>query len=116
MAGQSISNGARYGPRSAQELKKAKKMSPEGYYSLLGEAVYANQAPSIVGGKPKKGVALLEKMVVSFPDSVDIKIHLADGYHKVGKTVEARTIITPLLKTYPSNLFVKKVATKLQDK
>jgi tetratricopeptide (TPR) repeat protein len=113
MAGQSISKGAVFGPRAAGELKKAQALNPQGYYSLLIGAINANQAPSFAGGNPKKAVILLEKMATDFPDSTDVKIHLADAYSKVGRSEDAYRLITLVTKANPSNLLARKIAAKL---
>lgn len=113
LAGQSISNGAIYGPRAAAELKKAKGANPQGYFSRFVEAINTNQAPSFAGGSPKKAVVLLEKMAKDFPDSIDVKIHLSEAYMKVGRTEDASGIIMPIVKEYPDNLLTRKIAAKL---
>ncbi len=114
LASLGIRSGTIYGPRAAAELKKAKQANPNGYYSLLVEAINANQAPSFAGGNLKKAVELLEKLASDFPDSVDVKIHLSDAYIKTGRPDEARKLILPITKTYPSNLLAKKTADKLK--
>jgi hypothetical protein len=113
LAGQSIGKGAIYGPRAAKELKKAQAANPQGYFSLLVEAINANQAPSFAGGSPKKAVILLEKMAMDFPDSIDVKIHLSEAYSKVGRTEDAYRLIMPITKAYPSNLLARRIAAKL---
>jgi hypothetical protein len=115
LAGQSMIKGAYYGPRAAAELKKAQKANPQGYYSLLIEAINANQAPSFAGGNPRNAVALLEKMAKMFPDSIEVNIHLAEGYLKTGQTEDARKLIVSLIKEAPFNLLAKKVAAKLPE-
>ena len=116
LAGLSISSGAMYGPRIATELKKAQKANPTGYYSLLVEAINVNQAPSFVGGSPKKAVVLLEKMALDFPDSIDVKIHLSEAYGKVGRFNEAMEVIKPIIKAHPDNLLARKIAAELLSK
>ena len=106
--------GAKYGPRAASELKKAQKANPEGYYSLLVEAINACQAPSFAGGSPKKAALLLEKMANDFPDSADVRIHLADAYIRLARYEEASTLILPIVKSDSSNLLAKKIAAKLK--
>jgi tetratricopeptide (TPR) repeat protein len=115
LASQGIRNGAVYGPRAAAELKKAQKANPQGYFSRLVEAINANQAPAFAGGNLKKAVVLLEKMKADFPDSIDVTIHLSNAYSKVGRREEARTLIEPILKTFPSNLLAQKVAAQLPE-
>ena len=105
--------GAKYGPRAASELKKAQKANPQGYFTLLVEAVNANRAPSFAGGSPKKAIELFEKMAKTFPDSIDVKIHLADAYTQVGRTDDARRTIDPVTAAFPYNLLAKKIATNL---
>ncbi len=116
MAGQGINNGAINGPLAAKELKKAQKTNPDGYYTLLVEAINANQAPSFAGGNPQKAIMLFEKMVTAFPDSVDVKIHLADAYNKVKRYEDAKRLITMVVKENPLNLLAKTIADKLTDK
>jgi hypothetical protein len=116
LAVQGFKNGAIYGPRAAKELKKAQRANPRGYYSLLIEAINANQAPSFAGGSPEKAVVLLEKMITVFPDSVDVKIHLAEAYGKVGRKDDAKRVILPIVKEYPANLLARKIAAKLSPK
>jgi predicted Zn-dependent protease len=105
--------GAKYGPRAASELKKAQKANPEGYFTLLVTAINANRAPSFAGGSPKKAVELFEKMAKTFPDSIDVKIHLADAYIQVGRKEDARRTIDPLTAAFPYNLLAKKIAANL---
>jgi hypothetical protein len=113
LAGQGMRKGVIYGPRAGAELKKAQKANPLGYYPQLVEAINANQAPSFAGGNPKKAVALLEKMAVIFPDSIDVKIHLADAYLHVGRKEDGRNLLVSIVNSYPSNLLAYKIAGKL---
>jgi predicted Zn-dependent protease len=106
----------KYGPKAADELKKAQKANPQGYYSLLVEAINACQAPSFAGGNPKKAALLLEKMVKEFPDSADVRIHLADAYIRLDRYEEARNLILPIVKSDSLNLLAKKIAAKLPEK
>jgi tetratricopeptide (TPR) repeat protein len=115
MAGQGINNGALNGPLAGKELKKAQKANPKGYYSLLIDGINANQAPSFVGGSPQKAIALFEKMIATFPDSVDVKIHLAEAYSKVKRKEDALRLIEPVVKTYPANLLARKIAERLNN-
>jgi tetratricopeptide (TPR) repeat protein len=108
--------GAKYGPRAASELKKAQKANPQGYFTFLVEAVNANRAPSFVGGSLKKAVELFEKMAKTFPDSIDVKIHLADAYIQLDRMDEAEKLILPIVETAPSNLLAKKIAARLKIK
>jgi tetratricopeptide (TPR) repeat protein len=103
----------KYGPRAAEELKKAQKANPQGYYSLLVEAINACQVPSFAGGDPKKAVLILEKMAKDFPDSADIKIHLADAYIRLDRKDDARRAIDSVTAAFPYNPLAKKVAAKL---
>jgi hypothetical protein len=116
LAGMGIGKGAVYGPRVAMELQKAQKTNPQGYFSLLVDAINTNQAPSFAGGNPKKAAVMLEKMAALFPDSIDVTIHLADAYRKTGRLEEARNILFPLVKTHPSNLLARKFAAQLPPK
>jgi len=96
IAGQGIVKGAKYGPRAAAELKKARKANPQGYYSLLVEAINTSQAPSFAGGDPAKAALLLEKMEKEFPDSIDVKIHLSRAYRKAKRLADAAPKFNPL--------------------
>lgn len=116
LSGLGIRKGALYGPRSATELKKAQKANPEGYFSLLVDAITTLKAPSFVGGNPKKAVTMFEKMVRTFPDSIDVKIHLADAYGTLGRRNDAQMILAPVVTTYPSNLLARKIAATLKAK
>ena len=116
LAGRSISNGAIYGPRAARELKKAQAANPQGYFSLLVEAINANQAPSFAGGSPEKAIVLLQNMARIFPDSTDIKIHLSAAYSKVGRSEDARSLIEPVVNSQPFNLLARKIAKIGQGK
>jgi tetratricopeptide (TPR) repeat protein len=113
LAGQNIGKGAIYGPRAAKELKKAQSENPQGYFSLLVEAINANQAPSFAGGSPKKAVILLEKMATDFPDSIDVKIHLSEAYSKIGRSEDARYLIEPIVNSQPFNLLARKIAKRV---
>lgn len=113
MAGQGINNGALNGPLAGKELKKVQKANPKGYYSLLIEGINAYQAPSFVGGSPQKAIAIFEKMTGVFPDSVDIKIHLAEAYGKAKRKEDALRLIDSVVKAYPTNLFARKTAARL---
>lgn len=115
MAGQGINNGAINGPLAAKELKKAQRVNPKGYYSLLVEAINANQAPSFAGGSPQKAIMLFEKILSAFPDSTDVKIHLSEAYVKVGRTADARRLITPVVNEYPANLLARRIADRLSS-
>jgi hypothetical protein len=116
LAGQSFSNGTIYGPRAATELKKAQRANPQGYFTLLVEAVNANQAPPFAGGNPEKAVLLLDKLATAYPDSIDVKIHLSEAYIKTDRVTDARKLIMPITKAYPSNLLARKIAAKLPVK
>lgn len=113
MAGQGINNGALNGPLAGKELKKAQKANPQGYYSRLIEGINAYQAPSFVGGSPQKAITIFEKMTASFPDSVDIKIHLATAYSKAKRMEDAQRMIDSIVKAYPANLLARKTAEQL---
>lgn len=111
-----MSSGARYGPRAAQELEKARTARPRGYFTQLVEAINAYQAPSFAGGAPEKAVALFRKMEQRFPDSIDVKIHLAQALHKNGNTGEAAALILPIAASSPSNLLAKKTESLVTTK
>jgi len=113
MAGQGINNGALNGPLAGKELKKAQKANPKGYYSQLVEGINTNQAPSFVGGSPKKAIALFEKMTKIFPDSADVKIHLSEAYGKTKRKEDAQRLIESVVKAYPANLLARKIAKQL---
>ena len=116
LAAQGALKGMLYGPRSSSEAKKARDANPTGYFSLLTEAVNASQAPKFAGGDEKKAIAALEKMTPEFPDSVDVKIHLARTYTKAGMTEEARNMIAPIVAALPLNLLARKVAAEIPAK
>lgn len=113
LAGQSLRTGAIYGPRAAAELKKAQRANSQGYFSLLIEAINVNQAPSFAGGSPEKAVLLLNALAIRFPDSIDVKIHLADAFIKTGRTRDAAALITPVTNAFPWNLLAGKIAVRL---
>ncbi len=113
MAGQGINNGAINGPLAAKELKKAQQANPKGYYTLLVEAINANQAPSFAGGSTQKAITLFEKMITMFPDSVDVKTHLSDAYGKAKRKEDAKRLITSVVKEYPANLLARTIAERL---
>ncbi|MCU0608744.1 MAG: tetratricopeptide repeat protein [Chitinispirillaceae bacterium] len=110
LASTGIQNGALYGPRSASEVKKAKAANPKGYFALLAEAMNVSRAPAFAGGSPAKAAALLETLSSRFPDSIDVKIHLADAWSRSGRAADARKIITPIVDSFPANLLARKVA------
>ena len=116
IAGQGIVKGAKYGPRAAAELKKARKANPQGYYSLLVEAINTSQAPSFAGGDPAKAALLLEKMEKEFPDSIDVKIHLSRAYRKAKRLADARAEIQPIIKAHPKNLLARMVWDETMQK
>jgi tetratricopeptide (TPR) repeat protein len=105
----------KYGPLANDELKKAQKAAPQGYFSLLVDAVNVSRAPVFAGGNLKKAATMLEKLSKDFPDSMDVKIHLAEAYARIGRRDEARTIITPIVKSNPSDLFAAKVAARVKE-
>jgi tetratricopeptide (TPR) repeat protein len=116
LASLGIIKGAKYGPRAASELKKAQNANPQGYFTQLVEAVNANRAPSFAGGSPKKAVELFEKMATTFPDSIDVKIHLADAYKQVGRKDDASKTIELVAAAFPYNLLAKKIAATVAEK
>jgi hypothetical protein len=114
LAGLGLRKGMVYGPRSAREIRKAKKADSAGYFSLLAEALSMCRAPKFAGGDPKKGVVVLETMAGQFPDSVDVKIHLAYAYGKAGREADARRCIEPLVKDCPDNLLARKISKDIE--
>jgi len=58
-------------------------------------------------------VEFFEKMAKTFPDSIDVKIHLADAYTQVGRKDDARKTIDPVTAVFPYNLLAKKIAANL---
>jgi predicted Zn-dependent protease len=109
IAGLGIGKGTTYGPREAKELEKARKANPRGYFSLLATAINTSQAPSFVGGSPEKAVVMLEKMENDFPDSIDVKIHLAAAYRRAKRREDAFALIQPIVKAFPANLLAQRV-------
>jgi tetratricopeptide (TPR) repeat protein len=116
MAGQGINNGAINGPLAGKELKKAQKANPQGYYALLVEGINTYQAPSFVGGSPQKAIAIFDKMIASFPDSVDVKIHLANACIKAKRMEKAIRLLESVITDYPANLLAQKIAEQLDKK
>ena len=114
IAGLGFRKGMVYGPRSAKEIRKAKEADPGGYFSLLAEALSMCRTPKFAGGNLAKGVVMLEKTAAQFPDSVDVKTHLAYAYHKTGRGADARRLIAPIVKAYPANLLARKVAKDVE--
>ena len=76
----------------------------EGYqngsaYMVLG-LVYLN-APSIVGGDPKKAVEEMEKGLPFGEPNAFLHLHLAEAYKKVGRNDDARREIKKILSMTP---------------
>jgi tetratricopeptide (TPR) repeat protein len=76
----------------------------EGYqdgsaYMVLG-LVYLN-APSIVGGDPKKAVEEMEKGLRFGEPNAFLHLHLAEAYRKVGRNDDARKEIKKILSMTP---------------
>lgn len=76
----------------------------EGYqngsaYMVLG-LVYLN-APSIVGGDPKKAVEEMEKGLRFGEPNAFLHLHLAEAYNKVGRNDDARREIKKILSMTP---------------
>ena len=76
----------------------------EGYqngsaYMVLG-LVYLN-APSIVGGDPKKGVEEMEKGLRYGEPNAFLHLHLAEAYKKVGRSDDARRELKTILSMTP---------------
>jgi hypothetical protein len=105
-----------FGFRSAKERKKAKQANPQGYFTLMTEALNTERAPSIAGGNPKKAVALFEHMAMQYPDSIDVRIQLADSYSRVGRKDDGRKLIEPITAAHPDNLLARKVASFIGGK
>jgi len=116
LAGLGARKGMVYGPKSAWEIHKAKKADSAGYFSLLAEALSLCRAPKFAGGDPAKGATMLEKMAGQFPDSVDVKIHLAYAYRKTGRGADARRCIAPVVNDFPANLLARKTAKDITGK
>lgn len=76
----------------------------EGYqdgsaYMVLG-LVYLN-APSIVGGDPKKAVEEMEKGLRFGEPNAFLHLHLAEAYRKVGRNDDARSELKKILSMTP---------------
>ena len=76
----------------------------EGYqdgsaYMVLG-LVYLN-APSIVGGDPKKAVEEMEKGLRFGEPNAFLHLHLAEAYKKVGRNDDARSELKKILSMTP---------------
>jgi hypothetical protein len=106
----------KFGFRSARERKKANRANAQGYFTLMIEALNTERAPSIAGGNPKKAVTLFEQMAARFPDSIDVKIQLADAYMRVGRKDDGRKLIEPIAAARPDNLLARKVAMGIRGK
>lgn len=115
MATLGIRGGTKYGPRAAAELKKAKEVNGTGYYTRLVEAINFNQAPSFAGGNPAKALELLQNLRAEYPDSTDVKIHLADSLRKNKKSDAAATEILPVVKSNPRNLLAQKILKNIKN-
>lgn len=114
MATLGIRGGTKYGPRAAAELKKAKEVNGSGYYTRLVDAINFNQAPAFAGGNPAKALELLQKLSVEYPDSTDVKIHLADSLRKNKKNDAAALLILPIVKSIPKNMLAQKVMKSIK--
>jgi Tfp pilus assembly protein PilF len=68
-------------------------------YMVLG-LVYLN-APSIVGGDPKKAVEEMEKGLPFGEPNAFLHLHLAEAYQKVGRNDDARREIKKILSMTP---------------
>ena len=81
----------------------------EGYqdgsaYMVLG-LLYLN-APSIVGGDPKKAVDLMEKGLRFGEPNAFLHLHLAEAYLKVGRTDDARKQLNTILSMTPDQNYL----------
>jgi tetratricopeptide (TPR) repeat protein len=96
----------------------------EGYqngsaYMVLG-LVYLN-APSIVGGDPKKAVEEMEKGLRFGEPNAFLHLHLAEAYKKVGRNDDARREIKKILSMTPDPNYLPEyneasaAAQKLQE-
>ena len=68
-------------------------------YMVLG-LVYLN-APSIVGGDPKKAVEEMEQGLPFGEPNAFLHLHLAEAYKKVGRNDDARKEIKKILSMTP---------------
>jgi tetratricopeptide (TPR) repeat protein len=88
-------------------------------YMVLG-LVYLN-APSIVGGDPKKAVEEMEKGLRFGEPNAFLHLHLAEAYKKVGRNEDARREIKKILSMTPDPNYqpeykeASAAAQKLQD-
>ena len=62
--------------------------------------LYLN-APSIVGGDPKKAVDLMEKGLRFGEPNAFLHLHLAEAYAKVGRSEDARKQVNTILTMKP---------------
>ena len=81
----------------------------EGYqngsaYMVLG-LVYLN-APSVVGGDPKKAVELMEKGLQFGQPNAFLHLHLAEAYAKVGRKDDARKQLNFILSMTPDQNYL----------
>ena len=86
-----------------QEMETVLRLN-EGYqdgsaYMVLG-LVYLN-APSIVGGDPKKAVEEMEKGLRFGEPNAFLHLHLAEAYKKVGRNDDARKELNKILSMTP---------------
>jgi len=90
----------------------------EGYqngsaYMVLG-LVYLN-APSIVGGDPKKAVEAMEKGLAFGQPNAFLHFHLAEAYAKVGRNDEARKQINTILTMKPDQDYLPEYKEATDD-
>lgn len=90
----------------------------EGYqdgsaYMVLG-LVYLN-APSIVGGNPKKAVDLMEKGLRFGEPNAFLHLHLAEAYAKVGRNNDARKQLNTILAMKPDQNYLPEYKEAAND-
>jgi len=73
-------------------------------YMVFG-LVYLN-APSIVGGDPKKAVEMMEKGLRFGEPNAFLHLHLAEAYAKVGRSDEARKQLQTILSMTPDQNYL----------
>jgi len=73
-------------------------------YMVFG-LVYLN-APSIVGGDPKKAVEMMEKGLRFGEPNAFLHLHLAEAYAKVGRSDEARKQLQTILSMTPDQSYL----------
>jgi tetratricopeptide (TPR) repeat protein len=108
-------NGAAYGPRLGKGAEFLKKRNPAGFFTRFVEAVNKIDAPSFAGGNPALAAALLEKVKIDFPDSLEARVQLAQAYYRLGRKADARREIDGVIQVNPRHLLARLIQIKTLD-